>query len=90
MVALWNGNETGDVVTTHAFASADGIRWRHYSGPLYSHSDTQDVGMWSPLAGAYVTFRREEAPWLATQRVCDRCIVSLAVHFERPSPSHLC
>jgi hypothetical protein len=81
MVALWNGNETGDVVTTHAMASADGIRWRHFAGPLYSHSDTQDVGMWSPLAGggngSYVMFRRQENEWLATTRVCDSCVVAM-------------
>ena len=85
MVAEWDGADNAsaklDLVETRAFGSADGIHWRHLGGgPMYAHSDTQNVAFWSPLAdagrGAYVAFRRLEATWVGTKRPCAPCVVA--------------
>jgi hypothetical protein len=90
MVALWTGtdNNTLDLVETRALGSPDGIRWRCISDALYTHSDTQNVALWSPLAGggqgAYVAFRRLEAKWVGTERSCSPCVVAQPGKGEAP------
>lgn len=45
----------------HAFASADGIRWRRLgSGPVLTRGafDSQNVACWSPAEGCYLMFLR--------------------------------
>lgn len=74
----------------HAFASADGIRWRRLGhGPVQTRGafDSQNVACWSPFEGRYLMFLRTwSGGEFAGHRTISRSTSTDFLHWTDPEP----
>ncbi len=74
----------------HAFASADGIRWRRLgTGPVLTRGafDSQNVACWSPAEGRYLMFLRTWSGGdFAGYRTISRSTSTDFLHWTAPEP----
>lgn len=74
----------------HAFASADGIRWRRLgSGPVLTQGafDSQNVACWSPAEGRYLLYLRTwSGGEFAGYRSISRSTSDDFLHWSAPEP----